>query len=421
MAILTILHTNDLHTQIAPLPRLAAAVNQIRKEAKNVLILDSGDTFADGDAETQQLMFEVIRFLEYDAISVGNEDYHFWKNFSKNQLKSLPFTLFAANLQSYTIRDVSGVKVGVVGGTSPIARAKQYAKELREECDLIIALTHLGLEGDIRFAKDVKGVDIILGGHHHLVLNPPIQVGNCIICQHGGHGRYMGRLDIQINNDENYRKINSDLIDLIQIEPDTDVQQFLYAQEVAVNGKRMKLGTPIGESLETFTGENTDFQTPLGDIVADAIRDVAGTDIALMLTRSMRSYLRRGTIRVLDVYDIVYQNLNIIKWRFTGKLLWNLLEQSLVPDPRGQPRHFYVAGMELKYCFCEHSGIKLEKATVNRQNLRDDALYTVAADAFVSSGHFFPLFNRAKRICSTGIGTRDALILYIQKYGYIPL
>jgi 2',3'-cyclic-nucleotide 2'-phosphodiesterase (5'-nucleotidase family) len=364
---------------------------------------------------------EIIRFLEYDAITVGNEDYHFWKNFSKNQVKRLPFTLFAANLQSYIIFDVSGVKVGVVGCASPIAHAKQYAKELRRECDLIIALTHLGLEEDIRFAKDVKGVDIILGGHHHLVLNPPIQVGNCIICQHGGHGRYMGRLDIQINNDESYRKINSDLIDLIQIEPDTDVQQFLYAQEVAVNGKRMKLGTPIGESLETFTGENTDFQTPLGDIVADAIRDVAGADIVLMLTRSMRSYLRRGTIRVLDVYDIVYQNLDIIKWRFSGKLLWNLLEQSLVPDPRGQPRHFYIAGMELKYRLCEHSGIKLEKATVNQQRLRNDALYTVAADAFVSSGHFFPLFNHAKRICSTGIGTRDALILYIQKYRYIPL
>ena len=157
--------------------------------------------------------------------------------------------------------------------------------------------------------------------------------------------------------------------------------------------------------------------TPLGIIVADAIKEVAETDIALMFTRSMNSYLRQGAVRVIDVYDVVYQNLEIVTWLFAGGRLKTLLEQSLIPDSRGHPVRFYAAGMELEY---PNGGTGDIKATINQHPLQYDAIYTVATDIFVGSGHHFALFKDTECSGNTGIGTREALIGYIRRHGKIP-
>jgi 2',3'-cyclic-nucleotide 2'-phosphodiesterase (5'-nucleotidase family) len=77
--------------------------------------------------------------------------------------------------------------------TPPIAEAIQVAGSLRDRCDFVVALTHIGLRQDQALAEATKDIDLIMGGHSHTILTEPIQVGNTWICQGGSHGRYFGK------------------------------------------------------------------------------------------------------------------------------------------------------------------------------------------------------------------------------------
>ena len=421
MARLTILHTSDLHTQIAPMQRLATVAKQTRDEAREVLVLDSGDTYADGDPETQLLMLKLVQLLGYDAMTRGDGDIPLWDRFSLDQMADLPFALFAPGLPCQLLHDRSGVRVGIVGAPADasLAQVVQSSRELRGKCDLLVALTHIGLDADVELAKS-GGLDIVLGGHHHKVLDPPLLVGDCVICQHGGHGRYVGRIDVELDEARHVPWQVSDYVctDLRNVQADGELRNVVFQEEVTISGVGMLLRAPIGRSNQAFSGENTDWTTLLGESVAQAILEVAETDVALMLTRSMSSYLPQGIIRVIDAYDVVYQNLEIMTWKLPGLLLKTLVDQSTAPDPWGHPRRFYAAGLTLDYL--QPSGDRIMDPRSHRP-LGDEAYYTVATDSFAGSGHHFPLFKQAPPARHTSVGTREALVRYVQRHGSIPV
>lgn len=75
---------------------------------------------------------------------------------------------------------------------SAVATAQLMVDRLRPTCDVLIALTHIGHREDLRLAANVPGIDLILGGHSHTVLETPERVGSTWICQGGSHGRFAG-------------------------------------------------------------------------------------------------------------------------------------------------------------------------------------------------------------------------------------
>jgi 5'-nucleotidase len=76
--------------------------------------------------------------------------------------------------------------------TNPITTAQDVAKKLRDQVDLVIALTHIGYTQDQKLAEDCPEIDIILGGHSHTVLEQPTKINQTSICQTGSHGRFIG-------------------------------------------------------------------------------------------------------------------------------------------------------------------------------------------------------------------------------------
>ncbi len=251
---LTIMHTNDTHARINPFPdgsgeyeglggvaRRAALINRIRDRHPRNLLLDAGDTFQGtpyfnfyGGA----LDFELMSLMKYDASTIGNHEFDnrvegFVKVAPKAQfpfvISNFDFT-HAPDMGRWThefwIREIDGIRVGLFGlgvafeglvlpdlhrGVTyidPIAVAAYYARWLREQrdCHLIVCLSHLGYMyetdqvSDLVVANEVDGIDLIIGGHTHTLMEEPHVVEKpgqrpTIISQVGHAGVVLGHLD----------------------------------------------------------------------------------------------------------------------------------------------------------------------------------------------------------------------------------
>ncbi len=258
---ITILHTNDVHSQIEPLPnnhykypglggfaRRAAQIDTIRKENPHTLLLDAGDIFQGTPYFNYfggELEFKLMSMLGYDLATLGNHDFDNGIDGFYKQLPNANFDFVSANydftntilegkVKPYKIFIKDGIKIGVFGlGVAleglvtpklyketkyldPITISQDIVKELKEEqhCDLIICLSHLGYYYkksptkicDLELARQTKDIDLIIGGHTHTLLPKPTieknSVGeNVLINQCGKSGVYMGQIDFYFSAD----------------------------------------------------------------------------------------------------------------------------------------------------------------------------------------------------------------------------
>lgn len=259
---LTVLHTNDVHSRIDPFPmndpkhpgmggfaRRAEVIRRIRATEKNVLLLDAGDVFQgtpyfnlfNGEPEIR-----LMREMGYDACAIGNHDFDGGMENLAVRISEAGFPFLCANYdlsdsplhssaQPYKIFHQGGLKIGVFGlgiqpkglidtavsnriiYSDPIVAAKKFSTILRDEehCDLVICLSHLGYNykekkvSDTVIAKEVSGIDLIIGGHTHTFLDEPVKIQNPIgknvlVAQSGWAGIRLGRIDFFF--DEKRRK-----------------------------------------------------------------------------------------------------------------------------------------------------------------------------------------------------------------------
>ncbi len=261
---ITILHTNDVHSHIDPFPadhprnpnmggaaRRASIIEQIRKEEKNVLLLDAGDIFQGTPYFNYyggELEFKIMSMMQYDLATMGNHDFDNGLEGFFAQLPHAKFEFVSANydfkntlldsiVKPYKIFTKDSVKIGIFGlgveleglvdkrnyketiYNNPIEVAKDITKKLKEEekCDLIICLSHLGFNNknepekpsDVKLAQETKDIDIIIGGHSHTFLDKPViyknSVGkNVVINQVGAYGINLGRIDFYLSSDKKY-------------------------------------------------------------------------------------------------------------------------------------------------------------------------------------------------------------------------
>jgi len=258
---ITILHTNDVHSQIEPLPsnhykypglggfaRRATIVDDIRKTNPNTLLLDAGDIFQGTPYFNYfggELEFKLMSMLGYDLATLGNHDFDNGINGFLSQLPNANFDFVSANydfsntvldgmVKPYKIFIKDGIKIGVFGlgveleglvskrlyketkYLNPVEITQGITRELKEEqqCDLIICLSHIGYNYknnpdkicDLQLARNTKDIDLIIGGHTHTLLPKPTieknSVGeNVLVNQCGKSGVYMGQIDFYFSSD----------------------------------------------------------------------------------------------------------------------------------------------------------------------------------------------------------------------------
>jgi len=267
--VITILHTNDTHSQIDPLPandvnagkggvaRRATLVKRVRKENPNTLLIDAGDVlqgtpyfnFYKGEVE-----YKAMSAIGYDVGTLGNHEFDNGVEALAAALKFANFDLVSANydvkgtvleqrVKRYVVKTVGGIKIGLFGlGVSPVGlitpdnfkgvtyidpvvAARDVVKKLREEerCGLVVGMSHLGYyedgkRGDSMVAAQVDGIDFIASGHTHTFMKEPVfQTQPCgaktLIFQVGKSGIYVGRVDFTFRGSK-VASVKTNLLDL---------------------------------------------------------------------------------------------------------------------------------------------------------------------------------------------------------------
>ena len=256
---ITILHTNDVHSQIDPLPanhykypglggfaRRATLIEQIRKENPNTILLDAGDIFQGTPYFNYyggELEFKLMSKLGYDLATIGNHDFDNGIEGLYGQLPNANFEFVSANydfkntvldgyVKPYKVVVKDEVKIGVFGlgvelqglvnqnlyketkYLNPIEIAEETVRVLKEyeQCDIIICLSHIGYSYDnpnkvcdLTLARKTKDIDLIIGGHTHTLLPKPELVDNAVgnkvlINQCGKSGVFMGQIDFYLDS-----------------------------------------------------------------------------------------------------------------------------------------------------------------------------------------------------------------------------
>ena len=269
---ITILHTNDTHSHIDPFPadhpknpnmggaaRRAAIIESIRKEEKNVLLLDAGDIFQGTPYFNYyggELEFKLMSMMQYDLATMGNHDFDNGIDGFYAQLPHAKFDFVSANynfentvlndiVKPYKIIIKDGIKIGIFGlgvqldglvdkklyketvYNNPIEVAQDMTRILKEEkkCDLVICLSHLGFKykdepekpSDIVLAQKTNNIDLIIGGHTHTFLDKPVIEKNSegkevLINQVGCFGVNLGQIDFYLSNDKLHHNQTKNII-----------------------------------------------------------------------------------------------------------------------------------------------------------------------------------------------------------------
>jgi len=252
MTRLTILHTNDQHSRVEPFPmdggkhqgmggmeRRAAIITEIRKQERNVMLLDSGDIFQGTPYFNKffgAVEIELMNKMRYDASTFGNHDFDGGLENLTVRMEQANFPFINSNYdltnsplkktKPYKLFQYDKIKVGVLGlgiepnglipktlygdivYNNPIQIANETAAILKhdEKCHMIICLSHLGFKyegkkiSDVSLAKETRNIDLILGGHTHTFLGEPQVYKNIdgeivLINQVGWAGLVLGRID----------------------------------------------------------------------------------------------------------------------------------------------------------------------------------------------------------------------------------
>jgi 5'-nucleotidase len=257
--LITILHTNDTHSQIDPLPandryagkggvaRRATLVKRVRSQNPNTLLIDAGDAFQGTpyfNFYKGEVEYKAMSAIGYDVGTLGNHEFDNGVEALAAALKFAKFDLVSTNydlrgtplegiVKPYVVRTIAGVRIGLFGlGISPAALitpanfkgityqdpidvSRRVVNELREKerCQMVVAMSHLGYYqnprtgqvGDSQLAAQVDGIDFIASGHTHTFMEKPVIVKQpggheTVIFQVGRSGIYLGRVDFTIRN-----------------------------------------------------------------------------------------------------------------------------------------------------------------------------------------------------------------------------
>lgn len=219
---LRLLHTNDLHGKLTE-ERLPALL-RVRESVH--LYFDSGDAVAFGNLAVPVAPDPVwprLAQARCTASVIGNRETHLIEPVFRAKLAGAAHPVLCANLRgkggslplpSSTVVEAAGLRVGIFGvsipmvtermasraasaflWSDPVEAARAEVARLRPEVDVVIALTHIGLGRDRALVEQVAGIDVLLGGHSHDVLNEPTLHGGTWIAQGGSHARFWGAYD----------------------------------------------------------------------------------------------------------------------------------------------------------------------------------------------------------------------------------
>jgi 5'-nucleotidase len=437
---LTILHTSEHHGTLQPIgkgpfeglggmARRAALIEQIRKQARHVLLVDSGDLLV-GSAMSSVFRgvpdVSAMNLMRYDGLAVGNHDFDFGVEHLRALRKAARFPFLCTNIrlkgravcQRFAIKSVGPLRVGLIGLVGqrsfpdlfnrsvirevefhdPVRAAKAAATELHQLVDLLVAITHQETEEDRDLARSVPELTIIVGGHtagfDGLLLaeraTPLLGVispfpGGPILVKTHQQGRTLGRLDLLYEKGIRAAEARNLPVDA-NLPEEKKVSSLVrdYARRLEAVSNRL-----LGQALVSLEGESAELrtrETNLGNLLADLARSETRTDIALVNSGLIRSSIPSGPVTLKRVMEVLPYDGSLVSFRLTGRQLWEALENSVSQLPKASGRFLQLSGLSFLFDPSQPVGSRVKEVLVHGAALDPDRSYSVVADQFIAEG-----------------------------------
>ena len=465
---ITILHTNDFHgwllgtdAKTGGIARISTIVKEERAKNPNTILIDAGDHIQGANIANffkGKNVIEIYNAMGYNYATFGNHEFDWGKEVTKERMNEAKFTYLCANIidtstgktfapKAYDTMELSTLKLGFFGLNTkelpilvnpkgieglkildPIDTAKNMVETLKKEnADFVIAISHLGYDDgnnddDKTLALSVNGINLIIGGHSHTELKSAAIVNGVYIVQTGSYGKNLGKIYIDFENSYTGTKVKRFYYTLVPItdaiKEDTTIREMIKPYEDELK-KRMDV--VIGETLVDLDGERVNVrskETNLGNLIADMMRELASSDIAITNGGGIRASIKKGPIKIGDVYNVLpFDNL-IVKLELTGKDVLAALENGFSQVESGAGRFPQVSGLKVKVNKKNPPMSRVVEVLINGKPLELDKVYTVATNDFMAAGgDGYSAFKNAKSsVWVTGNWMRDDFVEYIKKH-----
>lgn len=406
----TILGINDMHANIDGMPQLASCVKQERLSDPGLLLMAAGDNrtgnpYVDNGNRPGIPIITLMNHVGFDLSTFGNHEFDSGTAALRDYINAAEFDFVCANVfttdtqgidvKPYKIFERNGVRIGVLGlvqvgetgipdahpdkckglqFASPFETATYY-KHLRAHCDVLIILSHLGFEDDIKLARMFPEADAIVGGHSHTRVEKEHLENGVLITQSENKLKFVTRLTFDVEDG----KVVSKKAELLPLEG-------LPADAATAELVEKTKSLPFFKRQLTTVKRRITRRESLGCMMADAISARAVTDIAIVNMGGVRlDDFPAGPLTVADVYRLDPFGNAIIRATLTGKELIAMIESIPQADHYGAP---CVAGMTYK---CVKPSAELKPMRITEARLADgtpidpEARYTVAYNSYIAS------------------------------------
>jgi 2',3'-cyclic-nucleotide 2'-phosphodiesterase (5'-nucleotidase family) len=299
---------------------------------------------------------------------------------------------FPVNNRPYVLIEKNGLKIGIVGlisrelydlvnqnnlvglkVLSPAETLQKYINELAPETDIVIALTHEGVEDDSLLATEVHGLAVIVGGHSHTRLRSPKVINGVVIVQTGSNLENLGVLDLTIEG-KKVTHYNGSLVQL-WARPSRPSN----ALTALVDSMRSAIDKDYSEVLAVLKNDwvRSDSLSPIGTFIADAQRVAAGAEVGFMNNYGIRKDVPAGPLTKKDLFDVLpFRNI-LVTFQLSGKQLRDVLLNYLRKRATIQ-----ISGITARWRRNPDGDVSLVEVRVQGSPLDDTRMYPCAASDF---------------------------------------
>lgn len=427
----TILHSNDMHGDflqevqegtgalVGGLALLSGYINKVRAEEENVLYVISGDMVQGSiiDLDFQGLStIELMNYLAPDVVTLGNHEFDYGLPHLLFLEKVANFPIVNANLyikqhhkrlmKPHHIIKMAGFDIlftgiitekimdtlklnELIGSFVTLEDARDEIGNItniykNDDIDLTIILTHIGIDSDKELAAMLDpewGVDMMIGGHSHTVLEKPVEINNILIAQAGTGTSHIGRFDITVDDDTN--SIVDYTWQLVPIdntiaEPDMGMDAFIKTYKEIVDKKYGSVLVKLGRK---HTHPCRWEETSLGNLFADALAESASCDVMLLSAGTIRSQELGPVVTLEDYMSCFPYNDTLNRCKISGGDLRKMFTFWMRPENRDGEGECYQVNAAVRATYNDTTR-ELVDFTIAGKPVLDDEIFTIAIQGY---------------------------------------
>lgn len=424
--------------------RVAALLDTIRKENPGrVLAFDCGDTIHGTYPAVQtkgEALIPILNAMGFDAWT-AHWEFAYGPARLQEITQQLRYPMLAVNcydeetgevvFDPYLITEAAGLRIGVLGTAATIVdkvmpesfsegvrftlgneELPGYIEKLRNEerVDLVVLISHLGFPQEMKLAREVDGIDVLLSGHTHNRIYRPARVNDTIVFQSGCHGSFLGRLDLEMEGGQIAEWQHDLLVVGEAIEPHAEVQQ-LVEEAVA----------PYADDLEDVVGETSTplnryrvLESTMDNLLLQSMRELTGAQLAFSNGWRYGAPIPRGPVTRNDLWNIIPVNPPVSVCTLTGDELRAMMEENLertfARDPYEQMGGYVkrCLGLTLYFKVENPYGTRVNELFVDGERVRPDDVFDVC---FVTTQGVPARYGSNRE--ATGVRAVEALERYL--------